>query len=163
MEKISTQPKMSKINLNCMSFEIKLSMKGEIFRARSASLLKIENVKNPRPESTSKISYEMAIQNLIPKIEEALEGTNKKFSKISINNDGNVIFFVENIIYENTQEFYQNTNSLNNMIMSFTKLLENLYLRPENMNKIQEVSTILTNNVLSVDKQKEVLDRKSVV
>ena len=158
MEKISTQPKMSKINLNCMSFEIKLSMKGEIFRARSASLLKIENVKNPRPESTSKISYEMAIQNLIPKIEDALEGTNKKFSKISINNDGNVIFFVENIIYENTQEFYQNTNSLNNMIMSFTKLLENLYLRPENMNKIQEVSTILTNQVLSVDKQKEVLE-----
>ena len=61
----------------------------------------------------------------------------------------------ENIIYENTQEFYQNTNSLNNMIMSFTKLLENLYLRPENMNKIQEVSTILTNNVLSVANKKK--------
>lgn len=158
MEKISTQPKMSKINLNYMSFEIKLSMKGEIYRARSSSLSKIENIKNPRPEATSNLSYEMAIQNLIPKIEDALEGTNKKFSKISINNDGNVIFFVENIIYENTQEFYQHTNSINNMIISFTKLLENLYLKPENMNKIQEVSNILTNNVLSVDTQKEVLE-----
>ena len=49
MEKISIKPKMSKINLNCMSFEIKLSMKGDIFRARSSSLAKIENVKVPRP------------------------------------------------------------------------------------------------------------------
>ena len=158
MEKISTQPKMSKINLNCMSFEIKLSMKGEIFRARSSSLMKIENIKNPRPEATSKQSYEMAIQNLIPKIEEALEGTNKKFSKISVNNNGQVIFFVENIIYENIQEFYLNTNSLNNMIISFTKLLENLYTKPENMNKIQEVSNILNNNVFSIKKQKEILE-----
>ena len=47
MEKISIKPKMSKINLNCMSFEIKLSMKGDIFRARSSSLAKIANVKVP--------------------------------------------------------------------------------------------------------------------
>ena len=82
MEKISIKPKMSKINLNCMSFEIKLSMKGDIFRARSSSLAKIANVKVPRPEASSKYSYESAIQNLIPKIENSLEGTGKKINKV---------------------------------------------------------------------------------
>ena len=155
MEKISIKPKMSKINLNCMSFEIKLSMKGDIFRARSSSLAKIANVKVTRPEASSKYSYESAIQNLIPKIENSLEGTGKKISKVFVDNLGNVMYFVENIIYENKYELYNNTNSLNNMILSFTKLLENLYSNPESMDKIQEVSQILNNNNLSIQNRQE--------
>ena len=44
MEKIVTMPKMSKINLDSMFFEIILSMKGDSFRARSSSIAQINNV-----------------------------------------------------------------------------------------------------------------------
>ena len=76
MEKISNKPKMSKLNLNCMFFEINLSQKGDIYTARTSSLAKIKNIKNPIPESSSTKSFELAVQKLIPKIETALEGTN---------------------------------------------------------------------------------------
>ena len=75
MEKIVTMPKMSKINLDSMFFEIILSMKGDSFRARSSSIAQINNVNDTRPEATSKVSYENAIQKLIPKIEKALFNT----------------------------------------------------------------------------------------
>lgn len=92
MEKIIIQPKMSKINLNCMYFEIKLSMKGDIYRARSSTLSKISNIKNIRPEGSSKYSFESAIQNLIPKIEQSLEDTNFKLGKIFTNENGKILF-----------------------------------------------------------------------
>lgn len=57
-------------------------MKGDSFRARSSSIAQINNVNETRPEATSKISYENAIQKLIPKIEKALVGTNKNLGKV---------------------------------------------------------------------------------
>ena len=157
MEKLSIQPKMSKINLNCMSFEIKLSMKGGIYRARSSSMSKIYNIKNARPEASSKQSFEMAIQNLIPKIENSLEGTDKKFSKVYMQNDGKLMFCVESVIYETTELYSKYTNCLDTIITSFTKLLEN-FTTPTTLNKLQEISSTLNNNTISVENKKEAVE-----
>ena len=126
MERINIQPKMSKIDLNTMFFEISLSMKGEFFRARSASLSKIINTKNVRPDALSKISFENAIQNLIPKIKDSLKGTDKQLGKIFTDDNGKIMFSIENIIYENSQEVLNNNDISNSILSAFNEFLKNL-------------------------------------
>lgn len=134
MEKIVTQPKMSKLNLNCMLFEINLSTKNNTYRARCASLSKISQVKSIRPEASSKTSFDNAVQNLIPKIESALEGTDKRLGKVFTNDEGKLMFSVDDIIYENTKEIPQtipsqlagHTDTLNTMVSLFNNILINI-------------------------------------
>lgn len=145
MEKIVTQSKMSKINLNSMSFEIILSMKGNSFRARSASIAQISNVKDIRPESTSKISYENAIQKLIPKIENALSGTNKYLGKIFQDENGRTMYSVENIIYQKPQEPILNNNISVDVSTICIEVLKKI-IQMGNIDNIQQVSNILLNN-----------------
>ena len=146
MEKITTQPKMSKINLDSMFFEIILSMKGDSYRARSSSLSKIPNIKDARPESSSKYSYENAIQKLIPKIENSLSVTTKQLCKIFQSTDGKVMFSVDNIIYE-TQPNSVHTDSVNLITSVFIDALKNLL--PVNNDNLKQVSEMLTNNALT--------------
>ena len=40
------------------------------------------------------------------------------------------------------------------MILSFTNLLQHLYSTPENINKLEEVSNTLNNNLISFDEPK---------
>ena len=68
MNKIESKPRITKIKENSVFYEIKLSKKGNLYRARTSSLAKIHNVKNPRPETTSSYSFDDAINKLIPKI-----------------------------------------------------------------------------------------------
>ena len=82
VEKMIATPKMSKIDLSKMCFKILLSMKGDKFRARSEMLSQIPNIKNIRPEATSIKSYNDAVQKLIPKIQDSLDGTDKKLGEI---------------------------------------------------------------------------------
>ena len=112
MEKICTPVKMTKFNLDSLSFEIILSEKGSGFRARVSSMTQIPNIKDPRPEATSSTSYNDAIQKLIPKIENSLCGTGKKLDKIFHTLDDKVMFSLENIVYENpTPAFMHSSNS----------------------------------------------------
>ncbi|MBO6232926.1 MAG: site-specific integrase [Clostridia bacterium] len=143
MEKIYVQPKMSKINLNCMFFEISLSMKGGYYRARSSSLKTICIKKNDRPETLSKISYENAVNKLIPKIENYLEGTNKKIGKIFTTETGKVMYSVENVIYENPSNNLTNSNPINTLIAAFTKMIENISNNKVNQNNFQELTNLL--------------------
>lgn len=149
MEKIITAPKMSKINLESMFFEIILSMKGTSYRARSESITQIPNVKEVRPEATSICSYENAIQKLIPKIENSLDGTGKCLGKVFQNENGKIMYSIENIIYQNNQNqtTFMKDNSLN-IVTKFMNFLRDLVSSnsANNMN-IQQLSNILSNNV----------------
>ena len=98
MEKIVTKPKMSRIDLNKMCFKIILSMKGDKYRARTETLSKIPNIKSTRPEATSKNSYNDAVQKLIPKIENSLEGTDQRLGEIYQEENGSLTFYVQKII-----------------------------------------------------------------
>lgn len=139
MEKINIQPKMSKINLNTMFFEISLSMKGEFYRARSSSLSKITTVKNIRPDALSKISFENAIQNLIPKIKEILKNTNKQLGKVFTDENGKIMYSIESIIYENKQKtILQNNNT--SIISALTELLKIFSTSNSNGNQLQSIS-----------------------
>ena len=139
MEKIDIQPKMSKISLNTMFFEISLSMKGEFYRARSASLSKITTAKNTRPDALSKISFENAIQNLIPKIKEILKNTNKQLGRVFTDENGKIMYSIENIIYENKQEaILQNNNT--SIISALTELLKIFSTSGSNGNQLQSIS-----------------------
>lgn len=114
MEKIVTQPKMSKLNLNCMFFEVIMTTKGNKYRVRSSSLAQIPNIKNVRPEATSTISYENAIQKLIPKLKDALTGTNKQLGNIFQDTNGKLMYSVEDVIYKNSSSPLEiSTDSLN--------------------------------------------------
>lgn len=144
MEKIVTMPKMSKINLDSMFFEIILSMKGDSFRAKSSSIAQINNVNDTRPEATSKVSYENAIQKLIPKIEEALVGTNKNLGKVYQEKDGRIFYSVENILYENQQSNIFLNNDISNLINTLTTTLLSLQANGLNVGQIQKV---LPNNI----------------
>ena len=68
------------------------------------------------------------------------------------------MYSIEDIIYKNQQKLYLNSNCLNNMILSFTKLIENLYSVPENINKIQEVSNILNSTIVNNENKNEQID-----
>lgn len=142
MEKIVTPAKMSKTNLDSMFFEIILNMKGDKFRARSSSLAKINNVKVLRPESVSKISYENAIQGIIPKIEDALSCTNKKLGKVFYDENGKLLFSVENVIYTNplNKNFSTNNTQLNSLVSSFLGI----------MNQLVQVSSLNSNNISDI-------------
>lgn len=144
MEKIVTMPKMSKVNLDSMFFEIILSMKGDSFRARSSSIAQINNVNDTRPEATSKISYENAIQKLIPKIENALVGTNKNLGKVYQEKDGRIFYSVENILYANQQLNTVVNNDISNLINTLTTTLLSLQANGLNVGQIQNV---LPNNI----------------
>ena len=43
------------------------------------------------------------------------------------------------------------------MILSFTNLLQHLYSTPENINKLEEVSNTLNNNLISFDEQSKII------
>lgn len=153
MEKIITQSKMSKINLGSIFFEISLSMKGNSFRARSSSIAQISNVKDIRPEATSKNSYENAIQKLIPKIENSLSGTDKCLGKVFQNDNGKIMYSVENIIYQNQQIVSLQENSLNMFTNIFVEVFKNLApsMNIDN-NNVQQFSNAIVNNVSSLTK-----------
>lgn len=151
MEKIVTMPKMSKINLDSMFFEIILSMKGDSFRARSSSIAQINNVNETRPEATSKISYENAIQKLIPKIEKALVGTNKNLGKVYLEKDGRIFYTVENILYENQQSNIVINNSINNIIGTLINTLTTTIssLQSNGLN-VGQIENVLSNNISNI-------------
>ena len=156
MEKIVTQSKMSKINLDSMFFEIILSIKGSSFRARSASLAQISNVKDTRPEATSIISYENAIQKLIPKIESSLDGTDKCLGKVFQDDSGKIMYSVENIIYQNNKTTSLQGDSLNMFTSIFIEVLKNLAPSLNiNNNNVQQVSDIIVNNVNDITKSSQ--------
>lgn len=155
MEKIFTQPKMSKISLDCMFFEIILSSKGNGFRARSSSMAKIANIKEARPEATSKYSYENAIQKLIPKIENALVGTEKQLGKVTQDENGKIIYTVENIIYQKEPLTSQTNNSLNFILSAFMETFKTISSLSANTDSIQNLSDIMTNNKPSIAQNKE--------
>lgn len=149
MEKIITSPKMTRLDLDNMFFEIILSTKGTSFRARSSSLSQIPNVKDTRPEATSKVSYENAIQKLIPKIENSLITTNKKLGKVFQDKD-KVMFSVENIIYQTQQPTTLPENSINIFTNVFMEMIKKLSPSIQITNdSIQQVSHILANTVPS--------------
>ena len=161
MEKIVTPPKMSKISLNSMSFEIILTMKDKGFRARSSSMAQIANIKNPRPEATSQYSYENAIQKLIPKIEAALVGTNKKLGNISQDENGKIIFSIENIIYENALNSLQSNTSLNLIASFFKETLKNINVLDNCSDNIQNLTKILTSNIIEETKVEQPIATKT--
>lgn len=149
MEKIITPAKMSKTNLDCMFFEIILSMKGEKYRARTASLAKINNIKNLRPEAVSKISYENAIQAVIPKIEDSLNCANKRLGKVFYDENGRLLFSVENVIYNNSSNinFSSDNSQLNSLLSNFIGIINQLsQASPLNNINIPEIS----NNIASL-------------
>ena len=121
-------------------------MKGDSFRARSSSLSKIPNVKDARPESSSKYSYENAIQKLIPKIEKSLSGTTKQLGKIFQSTDGKVMFSVDKIIYE-TKQPPVHADSVNLITSAFIDALKNLL--PVNNDNLKQVSELLSNNTIA--------------
>ena len=158
MEKIFTQSKMSKINLDTMFFEIILSTKGDSFRVRSSSLAQISNIKNDRPEATSTISYENAIQKLIPKIENSLEGTDKCLGKVFQNDSGKLMYSVENVLYQNNQKTSSQEDSLNMFTSIFIEILKNLAPSLNiNNNNVQQVSDVIVNNVNDITKNSQLL------
>lgn len=150
MEKIITPQKISKISLDCMFFEIILTIKNNKFRARSSSMAQIVNIKNPRPEAMSQYSYENAIQRLIPKIEAALVGTNKKLGSITQDENGKIIYSVENIIYQNQLTSCQSNNYLNIIISAFTETLKNINFSLINTDNDPNLLNVLSNNSIQV-------------
>lgn len=135
-----------------MFFEIVLSMKGSSFRARSASIAQIANVKCSRPEATSTSSYENAIQKLIPKIEDSLNGTSKHLGKVFQNENGKIMYSVENIIYQNNNITSLQANSLNIITTTFKEILKNLSSSfPINNTNIQQLSDVLVNNINDIN------------
>ena len=123
MEKMIATPKMSKIDLSKMCFKFLLSMKGDKFRARSEMLSQIPNIKNIRPEATSIKSYNDAVQKLIPKIQDSLDGTDKKLGEIYQDENGDIIFYVQNIVYtEQKSTFTHNFNTIPTDISSMSNL-----------------------------------------
>lgn len=140
-----------------MFFEIILSKKGEKFRARSTSLTKISNITNTRPESTSNQSYENAIQKLIPKIKDALVGTNKQLGRVFQDEDGKIMYSIEDIIYESKQEISQNDNPLNSLVCMFTEILKNLSSNPLALNNLQDFSNVLNNNSIALEHSKNII------
>ena len=162
MEKIFTQSKISKINLDTMFFEIILSTKGNSFRVRSASLAQIPNIKIDRPEATSTISYENAIQKLIPKIENSLEGTDKCLGKIFQSDSGKLMYSIENIIYKNNKNNSSQEDSLNMFTSIFVEVLKNLAPSLNiNNNNVQQVSDVIVNNVNDITKNSQLLTNTS--
>ncbi|MBQ3413881.1 MAG: site-specific integrase [Clostridia bacterium] len=163
MEKICIQPKMSKINLNCIYFEISLSMKGEFYRARSSSLAKITTNKNNRPDSLSKTSFENAVKTLIPKIESILKETNKRIGKVFTNEDGKLMYSVEDVIYENPSINVEKNNSLNPIINVFAKMLESFTKNQITQNNLSDFSNILNNNFAETIEQPSIEDNKILI
>ena len=162
MEKIFTQSKISKINLDTMFFEIILSTKGNSFRVRSASLAQIPNINIDRPEATSTISYENAIQKLIPKIENSLEGTDKCLGKIFQSDSGKLMYSIENIIYKNNKNNSSQEDSLNMFTSIFVEVLKNLAPSLNiNNNNVQQVSDVIVNNVNDITKNSQLLTNTS--
>lgn len=119
MEEFKTIPKMQTFNFNNLMLSIKLSVKGEYYRART-SLNKIPNAKTIRPEAISSISFENAVQKLLPKIEKSLIGTNKKLGKVYTENN-KILFSVEEIIYEKPVD---ETNSAINLITDMFSVIQ---------------------------------------
>ena len=119
MEEFKTIPKMQTFNFNSLMLSIKLSVKGEYYRART-SLNKIPNAKTIRPEAISSISFENAVQKLLPKIEKSLIGTNKKLGKVYTENN-KILFSVEEIIYEKPVD---ETNSAINIITDMFSVIQ---------------------------------------
>ena len=150
MEKIVTPAKMSITNLDCMFFEIILSMKGEKYRARTTSLAKINNIKNLRPEAVSRISYENAIQAVIPKIEDSLSCTNKKLGKVFYDENGKLMFSVETILYNNYNSANINISSgnpqLNTLVSNFIGIINQIsQAAPLNNTNLTEISNSISN------------------
>lgn len=152
MDKIVNIPKMSKIDLNNMFFEITLSQKGDGFRARSSSLACIENIKDSRPEAFSKISYENAIQKLIDKIEKALNGTLKKLGKVYQKDDGRIFYSVENVLFNNQQSNNFINDCVGNFLTNFTNTFNTILssLQVPNIN-ISQFQHILSNNISNLN------------
>lgn len=159
MEKIVTPLKMSKINDNTMSFEILLSAKFNGFRARSSCLSKINNIKDLRPEAFSKYSYEDAIQKLIPKLQSALLGTNKKLGAIFQDKNGKVFFSIENKLYETPQVVSSNADSLASVLSQFVETIKsltaldvntvNVHNLPTNLCSKQDINSENKENIIS--------------
>lgn len=141
MNKIACKPKITKINANSILYEIKLTMKGPIYRARTSSLAQIYNVTNPRPEATSKFSFNDAINKLIPKIESSLSGTNKKLGEISHTSNGKIVFCVENIINNEIETLNKNQNFTIDMLY---KLLSEYSNNISNINNTTD--NLVSNN-----------------
>lgn len=162
MEKINTIPKMYKIDLNTIFFEIKLSMKGEKFRARSSSLAQIQNVKDIRPEATSSISYQNAIEKLIPKVENALNGTGKKLEKVYQNENGRLVYSVSNVIYENSTAVFGEHKVGKELATILANLFKNIIVSTDNTGSINDIniidSTNSDNTTSSIIKKKKVTD-----
>lgn len=155
MEKVITTPKMTRIDLENIFFDIILSMKGNSFRARSSSLSQIPGVKDTRPEATSTTSYENAIQKLIPKLESSLSGTTKRLGKIFQKEDGKIMFSVENVIFQNQTNLSASSldyTPISTIANVFIEALKNLSpsLQISNDN-IQQLSNILSNNTNSTE------------
>ena len=163
MEKMIATPKMSRIDLSKMCFKILLSMKGDKFRARSEILSQIPNIKNNRPEATSTKSYNDAVQKLIPKIQDALKDTNKKLGEIYQDENGNIIFYVHNIVYsEQRTTFYYNSNNISTDISSMSNIFNMFLAFMSNKNNISQENiinfpTANTNN-LEISNQKSLID-----
>ncbi len=149
MERISVPAKMSKLNLNCMFFEIILSMKGSSFRARSSSLAEICNVNNIRPEATSKKSYDNAIQRLIPKIKDALKGTNKHLGEILQDESGQLVFSVKDIVYNDTSSQLQQNTQINSFPSEITEFFKNLSMYIPINNIRQSIDTTSESNFIA--------------
>lgn len=162
MEKIITPSKMSKINLNSLFFEIILSMKGSSFRARTASMTQITNIKDTRPEATSTSSYENAIQKLIPKIENSLKGTDKYLGKVFQAENGKIMYSVENVIYQNNQVSPSQDDSLSILTTTIVELLKKVSYSIPNIN-MQELSNTVINNInKSTEMKEQIIDDANV-
>lgn len=150
MEKIYTQSRMSKIELDSMFFEIIICKKGDGFRARCSSMSKIPNIRDFRPEATSQISYENAIQKLIPKIENALCGTNKRLGRIFQNENGKILYSLENVIYKK-QNMPSTTNVSTEVISSLiTTVFKNMISTSSiDSNPLQQLTTMLSNIMIT--------------
>jgi integrase len=120
MNKIESKPRITKIKENSVFYEIKLSKKGNLYRARTSSLTKIYNIKNSRPEATSKYSFDDAINKLIPKIKFSLSSTNTNLGEISTTNNGKILFSVETVINDNTNSNYPIYSSEENVNTTIT-------------------------------------------
>lgn len=122
MNKIESKPRITKIKENSVFYEIKLSKKGNLYRARTSSLAKIHNVKNPRPETTSSYSFDDAINKLIPKIKISLSSTNTTLGEISTTNNGKILFSVETIVTKKIDSNCSICSSKENVNTNITKI-----------------------------------------
>lgn len=147
MEKIYTQAKISKIDLDSMLFEIIASRKGDGYRVRTSSMSQIPNIKDPRPEATSQYSYENAMQKLIPKIEDSLLGTTKKLGRIFQDEYGKIMFSVENIIYNNSTISTSLNNPVNIISSIVTEVIKNVMSGIPLDNNIFQISNTVLNSI----------------